>query len=121
MLSKDYDLFYNLIDLSYNGNYYDLHNDFYCVNIKFENDTLALKFEHSEDKSIVELCFKGSKIVNFDFNQIMDKLTIDNIYRGRFEKNNELFEFSDDKKSYFYIEFYEDIKIELFTEEIFIV
>jgi len=119
MLAKECELFYNLVDLNYEEKYYDFHNDYNCIKILFENDTLILRFEHIKKKNIIELCFERSKIVkvHFDFSQTMNQLTIDNIYRGKFEQKNQLCEFSDNK-SYFYITFCEDISIELFTEKI---
>ena len=45
-------------------------------------------------------------------------LTIDNIYRGRFEQEGQLFEFDQDKRAYFYVEFYQNFKIELLCDKI---
>jgi hypothetical protein len=52
-----------------------------------------------------------------DFNAAKD-LTLDNLYRGRFEKNGTLIEFDPGGRSYFYLEFYEEDEIEFWSDEL---
>jgi len=60
-------------------------------------------------------------IANFSFYpQIKETegFTIDTLYRGRFETKGKLKELSDDRRGYFYLEFYEGQKIEFWAEYI---
>lgn len=53
-----------------------------------------------------------------DFNmRIINDDAIDTLYRGRFEENNQLKEYSEDGKGYFYLSFYNDEEIQFWAEE----
>ena len=58
--------------------------------------------------------------MNFEFTNFSEikNLTIDNIYRGRFEKNGRLMEFNSKECSYFYLEFEQGSKMEFWCNEI---
>lgn len=53
----------------------------------------------------------------FDFTETMKTLTIDNLYRGKFEIDGALTEF-ENNRGYFYLEFYEGQKIEFWSESL---
>lgn len=118
--TREIELFENLSEFAFGGLRYDFHNDFYCMKISFERSFLMLLFKKIEDESIVSLKFENTLLENFEFFSFeeMKSLTIDSIYRGRFQKDNELLEFNIDGKSYFYIEFYEGPRIELWCNSI---
>lgn len=112
-------LFENLAQNNYNGQYYDFHNNFSCTKILMKYDILTLFFINSENV-IVSLQFQEASIVLFDFYNAKNTiyLTIDNIYRGRFEEGGKLLDITKDGKFYFYLEFVEGQKIEFFAKRI---
>jgi hypothetical protein len=122
MKCTEIELFKNLAQYDWSGKYYDFHNDFYCSEVKFENDNLILNFISFNNSLNVLMHFKDVSIIKFEINSLQEKqkLAIDNIYRGRFEKFGNLLEFSNDGKSYFYLEFYEGVKMEFFSNEVFV-
>ena len=120
--AKDIDLFENLAQWDAGGIYYDFHNDFICSQIKF-NVNLTLYIKGIKDDSIIEVSFRNATLINFEFAILPDdkELIIDLLYRGRFEKDGQLLDISDDGSSYFYLEFYDEQKIEFFSSSISIV
>ena len=119
---KKIELFKNLSQFDFDNVYYDFHNDFDCVKITFENNFLILFFKKIVEGYIISFKFENvllEKFYFFNFPELKN-LTIDNLYRGRFEKNDELIEFDKNGKSYFYVEFYEGPKIELWCENIMV-
>ncbi len=121
---KDIELFLNLSQYDYNGNYYDFHNDYDCNKIILDIDkTLILVFKSIiSRKEIIYLKFIEVSIEKLDFfNSLKEEdLAIDNLYRGKTEDNNTLVELSPDKKGYFYLEFYEGQKIEFWSKGLII-
>jgi hypothetical protein len=115
--SKEIDVFNNLSEFDLDNVYYDLHNDFNCVKVEFESDILILFFENIANMYLVSIRFQNAilTLCEFDFDQKIESLTIDNLYRGKFEINGKLIEF-DNNKGYFYLEFYEGQKIEFWSE-----
>ena len=120
--SREIEIFKNLSQFEIDKVYYDFHNDFDCRKIFLKSASLILLFRNITDSSYVSLKFEKVILERFDFLNFEELkiLTIDNIYRGRFQRNNDLFEFDIDGRSYFYIEFYEGPKIELWSERIII-
>ncbi|HEV7781428.1 MAG TPA: hypothetical protein VGO58_09185 [Chitinophagaceae bacterium] len=120
--SREIELFKNLSQFEMSKAYYDFHNDFNCIKIIFENTSLILVFRNIPDNHFVLFKFEKVILESFEFFNFeeLKNLTIDTIYRGRFQKGNELLEFDIDGKAYFYIEFYEGPKIELWCEKIII-
>lgn len=114
-------LFDNLSQFNYSDDIIDFHNDFNCIQIQFHNSKLSLLFERIIDKTLIEMKFIDVKIttmnLKYDILHKIGYLTIDNVYRGRFEKNGKLHEYSIDGLSYFYLDFYEDISIEFYCNE----
>lgn len=116
--AHDIEIQESLSQRAYDGKEYDLHNDFYCTQIKFSENVLNLVFNHTADKKTFILHFQDVEISDLNFITRKELLTIDTIYRGRAEvKKGELTEFID-AKGYFYIEFVEDITLEFWSSGI---
>lgn len=108
------------------GSYIDLHNDYDCHSISYADVSkeLYLRFELCEDNERkVDLVFKEVEINKMSFNlgDLEDVKTIDSLYRGKYEVEGELREFTDDGKSYYYVEFCSGVSFELFAKKLFAV
>lgn len=116
--SKNIELFRNLSLYDLDGEYYDFHNEYDCINITLGTDkVLLLTFESTLNKKKVQMKFFDVEIksmIFFNYAQSQN-LTIDNLYRGRFEEQGKLYDFSDDEKGCFYLEFYEGQTIEFWS------
>lgn len=112
-------LFECLMSIKTDDGYIDLHNDYQCQGISYSNQSLRLFFK---GRNNVTVEFTGIEIIKMEwlFEQTPDSSTLDNFYRGRFEKNGELHEITDSGKRYFYIDFYEGDAIELFADYVFL-
>ena len=117
--SNTFDLFQNISQFYFREVSFDFHNDFNCEQVIFENHRLCLVFSNTENKSTVSLCFQDTTITycQFDFTSQIESLTIDNLYRGRFEIDGSLIEFDNDR-GYFYLEFCEGPKMEFWCASI---
>lgn len=120
--SRKIEILKNLSQFEFGNIYYDFHNDFDCIGISLENKFLILLFKKIIDGSIISFRFENVDLVNFEFTNFseFENLTIDNIYRGRFEKNGLLMESNNQQKSYFYLEFDQGSKLEFWSEAILI-
>ena len=118
--SKEIELFKNLSQFDLGGVYFDFHNDFVCTKISLMDNSLLFLFKEIIEGYIISFRFDNITLVGFEFDNFPEfkNLTIDNIYRGRFEKNGKLLEFNSDEKSYFYLEFVEGVNLELWCENI---
>lgn len=115
------ELFNNIAQLQCNGEYYDFHNDYSCSNILLEYECLNLSLKHLINNLNVCLVFSGVTVtkINFSFNeQIIGNLTLDNLYRGRFELKGNLYEYDNMKRCYYYLEFYEGYSLEFFANNL---
>ena len=117
---KTINFFENLSQYNWDGDFYDLHNNYECKKIFFSDEILLITFENIWKEKSVSLKFTGVRISAIDFynSKGTENLTIDNIYRGRFEENGILKEISEEEQAYFYLEFYEGQKIEFWAKEI---
>lgn len=115
--SDKIELFQNLSQFDFDKIKFDFHNDFNCVKVKFHNNILLLLFQSIVSKFIVSLSFQKTTLTFFEFEcrEAVETLTIDNLYRGRFENDGKLIEF-ENNRGYFYLEFYEGQKIEFWSE-----
>jgi len=115
IVADQFVLFEDISSFNFGRCYYDFHNDFNCIKILLEEESLYLYFQHMHEKYVIILQFYNCEIEKLNFEgDFTASLTIDTIYRGRYEKSGLLKEFSDDGKAYFYIEFYEgNVNIEL--------
>jgi hypothetical protein len=112
-------LFDPLTSLDTDEGYIDLHNDYKCQNITLENQCLKINFGGKNEVVIEFLNVEITKL-HWLFSQTPDSKTLDNFYRGRFEKSGSLHEFSESGKGYFYLDFYEDDCLELFADSVFL-
>lgn len=115
--SKKIELFKNLSEFDIDDLYFDFHNDFDCINIKFDSCFLIFIFQNIADNSLVSIQFENAILTycEFNFQETVNVLTIDNLYRGKFENKGELIEFQNNC-GYFYLEFYEGQKMEFWSE-----
>ncbi|MEB3802170.1 hypothetical protein INQ45_14205 [Flavobacterium columnare] len=120
LIASQVELFKDLSYFDYDQNSFDLHNDFDCKKIQFENNELTLVFKKNEDNFFLFFKFQNTNltIFNFTFN-INEALTIDNLYRGKSEVDGYLKEL-DNNRGYFYLEFYDEQKIEFWSDLIFV-
>jgi hypothetical protein len=118
-------LFEEFIIIESNGRYYDLHGVFVCRSIiyGFSERKLTLLFENPEataGSSKVSLVFLDCRVSNFliplPSGQYFATLNI--IYRGRYEENGGLKDYSDAGERYFYIDFEEGTKFEVFAKQV---
>lgn len=121
---KNVELFKDLTTIEQNGIVLDLHNDFTCAIVDYDKNEklLHIGFISNIDGGKICLRFEGVTIVklNLIFNKIKDKSTINILYRGRFEIDGSLFEYSKLQESYFYMEFEEGDSFEFFTEKLLV-
>lgn len=118
--AKNIVFFKDLTQLDYQNNYYDLHNDYDCVKIDFHDTILILTLNKIENDNVIFLKFNNVNITKISFfsEKKTSNLTINILYRGRFEKDGELVDLSQTNQSYFYIEFEEGQEFEFWAEYI---
>ena len=109
-------LFETLLDIDFEENNLDIHNDYEIKNILYKNNNLQFLLVHNTSTHKILFSFYDVEIIEFDF-LIMNTLTIDNFYRGRYEFNNELFDEFNNKKC-FYIEFCETGQINILCSKL---
>jgi hypothetical protein len=115
-------LFENLSMATVGDRFIDLHNDYGFKKLEYDTveKKLIILFEHLETKNIsVQAFFEDAEIVKIAMSQPMTDVVIDNMYRGRGEENGILFE-EKNGKSYFYIDFLDDIGFELMASRAFL-
>ena len=120
--AKEIPLFKDLIQYETGEIIYDFHNDYDCIKICLENKTLTFTYKNHSNNSVLLMKFAEVEIDRFEFLNESDNqpLILDNFYRGRFEKDNELLEFSNDGKACFYVEFGEDVEFQFLSTGFFI-
>ena len=118
MQAKDIELFKNLSQNEYCDKWMDFHNDFDCVKIVLKiGGLLILWFKGIKNDEIISFKFSDVLIEQmefFNFNKV-ENLTIDNLYRGKVEREGELLEFNKEGSGYFYLEFDEGQKLEFWS------
>jgi hypothetical protein len=116
--AKNIELFTDFSQYSFDGDFYDFHNDFDCEKVLLQDSSLFFIFKSVEQKFIITLVFNNCIIKKVEMDNLLqpESATIDILYRGRFEQNQELLEFSSDLKSYFYVEFSGNLKIEFLSD-----
>lgn len=114
-------LFESLIEFEFSGTYVDLHNEYDCVKILFFENSLTFHFKKIDSEFKLKLIFTQIEFckLNMCFEKTDDFPTIDLLYRGRYEKENKLFDIIGDK-GYIYVEFCEDWAFEFFSYELLI-
>jgi len=116
------EFFKNLSQYEHDEKYYDFHNDYDCKNISLKDGYLKLHFQTKVETYCATVIFNEVDIIsmNFFYNDDKCDLVIDNIYRGRFEEDNNLIDASLDGKGYIYLEFYEGHSLEFWARQIYI-
>ncbi|HZX58837.1 MAG TPA: hypothetical protein VFE54_08930 [Mucilaginibacter sp.] len=124
----DFELFKSFAEIEGHGLYIDLHNEFKCDSIIFQNQKRELVLSFSTEPAFkkkakqVDIIFEDITIELFsmkDDNELPGAWTIDNIYRGRFEIDSGILsDVSNDGRYYYYIDFYQDYSFELFAKAV---
>ncbi|HLV39849.1 hypothetical protein [Xanthomarina sp.] len=114
------EFFKNLAQYDYDNRYYDFHNNYNCEKLSYSNGILLILFKSLVGEILLSLKFTDVKIITLDFFNVKDveNLTLDNLYRGRYELNGDLIELSEEGKGYFYLEFYEGQKLEFWAKSV---
>lgn len=121
------ELFKSFDEIEGDGFDVDLHNEFKCDSINFKNQKTELilsfmiepKFARKVNR--IDIVFEDVRLESFFLkkdNESPDEWTINNIYRGRFQKEEDVLELSNDGRSYYYIDFYQDYSFELFARDV---
>lgn len=111
------ELFENLSQLEDGGRFFDFHNDYDCVKIQLlTSGILILLFQKINGGDLVNLRFVDTVICQAEFfnTDKVNNLTIDNLYRGRVKKGDDLVEL-DGGRGYFYLEFDEGQTLEFWS------
>ncbi|VTR34536.1 sortase family protein [Sphingobacterium thalpophilum] len=125
------ELFRNIAEVDLGDTYLDLHNDYECVRLEYkvEDKECRLTFKRVNMKTessyeLVDLVFIDSVMQTcsfvFDEGVLDDFKTIDLLYRGRFENSNGLTEFDSFGRSFYYINFYSGIQLNVFAIELIV-
>ncbi len=124
----DFELSKSFAEIEGHGLYIDLHNEFKCDSIVFQNQKSELVLSFSTEPTLkkkvkqVDIIFEDITIELFSIkedDELPGAWTINNIYRGRFEnKLGVLSELSIDGRYYYYIDFYQDYSFELFARAV---
>ncbi len=116
--AKDIELFKNLSQNEYGDKWIDFHNDFDCVKVILKiGGLLILWFKGIKDDELISFKFSNVLIEQmefFNFNKV-ENLTIDNLYRGKIDREGELLEFNKEGSGYFYLEFDEGQKMQFWS------
>ena len=120
---KDCPLFESISILEVENEVIDLHNDYEFNNLVLDNNCkkIILSFLNiSNIKISVILTFEKIEIKSLNIKQfvIHDKITLDNLYRGKTENEGMLIEVNNDNLSYMYLDFLEDIQIEFWSSNL---
>ncbi|WP_447642599.1 MULTISPECIES: hypothetical protein [Chitinophagaceae] len=109
--------FDDLAQHEYEGVFYDFHNDYSCEKITYIEGVLSLFLKNVVSRISLSLRFLGATVIKMDLFNIkyVNGLTLDSLYRGRFEFNGSLIEESQKGEGYFYLEFYEGQRIEFWA------
>ncbi|MDX2305611.1 MAG: hypothetical protein NW226_22575 [Microscillaceae bacterium] len=118
----DIEFFENLIQINKNGLDIDLHNDYSCTQVLFNDNDSSLKIyfiSDSDKMNRLELIFKNVIILKINF-VVSNVLTLDNFSRCKIENDEKLFDYDENGRSLFILEFVEGQEIEVLSKEIFI-
>lgn len=122
------ELFQSLVEIDINEVCIDLHNDYDCISFSYTEATheFLLNFRSVKENApypLVSLKFEQVifHTINAGLETIPKSRTIDNIYRGRFEANGSLYEFTEDGKSFYCLEFLEAYSFQFFANSLQIV
>lgn len=111
-------LFDTLLSGEIGDMYYDLHNDFECIRLSYSLMERKLELRFTNDDNRIVITFHDARLGACSFNPTQPGSTIDLFYRGRFEMNNNLHEMTSKAEYYYYLEFLEDTKLEVFARQV---
>src|SRR5687768_9975936 len=108
------ELFLELTTIEYGESFFDLHNDYNCVDINYKLPDKTIRFlfqPRIPEPTKKDLCllFEEATIADLHVNlkRTEDSCTLDLFYRGRYEIDGNLIEFSPLGEGIFYIDFWE--------------
>ena len=113
----------NISFLKYENSSLDIHNDYNFKELSFEQNRMKISFnEISNNFKIIEFVFENIEVVKLKMIQfeVPDSITLDNFYRGKTELNENILEEDSSKRKYFYLDFLEDIQIELWCSRLYL-
>ena len=113
----------NISFLKYENISLDIHNDYNFKELSFEHNRMKISFnEISNNFKIIEFVFENIEVVKLKMIQfeVPDSITLDNFYRGKTELNENILEEDSSKRKYFYLDFLEDIQIELWCSRLYL-
>ena len=109
-------LFDITLEISIDGITYDLHNDFTCKEANLLKGAFQLLFQSKTET--ITISFNEPELQIFHLNlESGFEYILDNFHRGKIDKNGKLYE-DIEGKYYYYLEFYEEGKIELLCREV---
>jgi len=121
-LSK-FELFEPIMDFQMGSKSIDLHNDYYCNEIKesLEKKNITVYFASVSSTETIAIEFGEAQIATAKFS-LTDKTkfsTLTNFYRGKFiSPSNTLNESNENKQNYFYLDFFEGQHIEILAKQV---
>ncbi len=115
--AKAIPLFKDLLQYDLEHNHYDFHNDYDCIGIENKELNLKIRLKEISTGIIVSLKFLNVEIVYSDISYEGISDTLDSLYRGRYEQNQQLIEFYE-QRGFFYMEFYNGCRLEFWAESI---
>jgi hypothetical protein len=117
------ELFENLLVFKTEKDVIDLHNDFKCQSIEYDREVRSIKFIFKDKGNDLVLQFNDAVLnkVNLLFNRTVDSSILNNFYRGRFELDGKLFEYTEEGRGYYYLEFEEGDIFEIFSLKAFLI
>lgn len=119
------ELFKDLTTLKTVDGLFDMHNDYICTKIDFKSSDKTLGFLFKPNKSDavknnLYLLFQNVTLSNFNLylNRTTDSSILDSFYRGRYQLDDALFEYTPTGEGYFYLEFIEGDAFECFAGKV---
>lgn len=116
----------SLVEMEVGGHYFDLHNDYECYKLVYNDDKRecslffrGLEQEVDSDYAFIDITLVDA-IIESDLSVLEKEQcegfnTIDTFYRGRFEDGNKLREIDGSGRSLYYISFYSGIEFCVFA------
>ena len=118
LICKKLNIIEDFSEMTFGGSHYDFHNNYVCKKICIDDDTEILTLSFHAEQKIINLIFLEAVVVktNFTILDFTNELTLDTLYRGRFEETGRLQDLSKTGCSYFYAEFYDGEALEFFAK-----
>jgi len=117
LIARDIILFENLAQYDYGSEFIDLHNEFSCMELTFDEGCLCIGFLNDNDLTRVWLRFANVEMVKIEHLVLKTSYDIDLLYRGRYQNDGELVEMKNNK-GYFYLDFVDGQHFEFWSSEL---